>query len=134
MWVIRNRAADPGWWGKDALSVCTAKNQFSCWFDKQGVAVRNLAATLGEVDDPKFQECLAAAREVLAGEIADPTGGADHYFADRSNASRSSRRRGRVRSRKALLRPPFQVQDAHIHFMNLGLAPVQAELSFELSH
>lgn len=31
--VIANRAAKPGWWGRDIRSVCLAPAQFSCWWD-----------------------------------------------------------------------------------------------------
>lgn len=75
--VILNRANDGGWWGHDVRTVCVAKNQFSCWWDTQGLRVRNVTEA-----DPKFAACLKIARSVLAGESADPTGGATHYYAD----------------------------------------------------
>jgi cell wall hydrolase len=79
--VIRNRAANPGWWGKGVAGVCTAKWQFSCWFDGQAPRVRTV-----DESDRRFIECLHIADDVLGGEIDDPTGGADHYYADTIDA------------------------------------------------
>ena len=75
--VIANRAARPGWWGRDIRSVCLAPAQFSCWWDAQGPRVRNVDET-----DPGFRACLKIARRVLSGNYRDPTGGADHYHRD----------------------------------------------------
>lgn len=75
--VIRNRANSPGWWGKDLKSVCLAKAQFSCWWDKQGPACRTVDET-----DPKFAECLFIAEAIASGEQPDITNGADHYYAN----------------------------------------------------
>lgn len=75
-WVIINRTKQPGWWGSDVVSVCTARWQFSCWWDVQKEKVR----WVDERND-KFRECLAVAKEVLANRTEDPTGGADHYYA-----------------------------------------------------
>jgi hypothetical protein len=30
-WVVRNRAADPGWWGKDVRTCCLSPAQFSAY-------------------------------------------------------------------------------------------------------
>ena len=76
-WVIINRSRMPGWWGEDIRSVCTARWQFSCWFDAQAERVRFV-----DERNEKFAACLDVAKRVMAGEIADPTGGADHYYAD----------------------------------------------------
>ena len=76
-WVIINRSRKPGWWGEDIRSVCTARWQFSCWFDAQAERVRFV-----DERNEKFAACLDVAKRVMAGEIADPTGGADHYYAD----------------------------------------------------
>ncbi|HRI92974.1 MAG TPA: cell wall hydrolase, partial [Accumulibacter sp.] len=75
--VIANRAASPGWWGRDVRSVCLAPAQFSCWWDAQGPRVRSIDET-----DPNFRACLKIARRVLSGNYRDPTGGADHYHRD----------------------------------------------------
>ena len=76
-WVIRNRAADPGWWGKDVLSGCLSPAQFSCWWDNQGQGVRTVDET-----DGQFRQALQIAGEVMTGDLADPTAGADHYHRD----------------------------------------------------
>jgi spore germination cell wall hydrolase CwlJ-like protein len=56
--------------------VCTARAQFSCWWDGQAAKVRTV-----DENDPRFDECLEIARLVIEGEVADPTQGADHYYA-----------------------------------------------------
>lgn len=76
-WVVRNRAADPGWWGRDVLTCCISPGQFSCWWDKQGQNVR-----LADETDQQFRQALQIAGEVMTGDLADPTGGADHYHRD----------------------------------------------------
>jgi spore germination cell wall hydrolase CwlJ-like protein len=100
--VIRNRVNNPGWWGRDVVSVCTAPAQFTCWHDGQAARVRALALGLstsplggsepegskprsrntepeGDETDAAFAQCLDIARDVLAGAYRDHTGGADHY-------------------------------------------------------
>jgi spore germination cell wall hydrolase CwlJ-like protein len=76
-WVIRNRVARPAWWGKDWTSVCLAHAQFTCWWDAQAPRLRVV-----DVSDTRFGQCLTIAAEVMGGGGADPTGGADHYYAD----------------------------------------------------
>ena len=77
-WVIINRSRMPGWSGEDIrFSVCSARWQFSCWFDAQAERVRFV-----DERNEKLAACLDVAKRVMAGEIADPTGGADHYYAD----------------------------------------------------
>jgi cell wall hydrolase len=76
-WVIRNRAAQPGWWGTSIAGVCTAKAQFTCWWDAQSERVRTV-----DESDARFADCLDIARSVIGGEVIDPTRGADHYYAD----------------------------------------------------
>ncbi len=75
--VVRNRAADPGWWGRDVRTCCLSPGQFSCWWDRQGQAVRLVDET-----DAAFRACLDIAGQVMTGDLADPTGGADHYHRD----------------------------------------------------
>jgi spore germination cell wall hydrolase CwlJ-like protein len=72
--VVRNRANAPGWWGRDVVGVCTAPAQFTCWHDGQAQRVRHVDET-----DASFAQCLDIARDVLAGQYRDHTGGADHY-------------------------------------------------------
>jgi spore germination cell wall hydrolase CwlJ-like protein len=73
-WVIRNRAATPAWWGKDIVSVCKKKDQFTCWHDHQATRVQSV-----DESDPAFNTCLEVARAVLDEDKPDPTSGADHY-------------------------------------------------------
>lgn len=76
--VILNRAAHPGWWGSDPVSVCRAPWQFSCW----NFADPNRAALMAVCDrDPEFSTALILARQALAGNLVDITGGADSYYA-----------------------------------------------------
>lgn len=75
-WVIMNRAANPGWWGTDIISVCTSPWQFSCWFDGQADRVAHV-----DERDVKFVQCLGVASGVLHDVWIDPTYGADHYYA-----------------------------------------------------
>ena len=76
-WVIKNRVARPAWWGRDWAGVCTAPQQFTCWWDDQAERVRSVdARSVG------YEACLEVARQVMAGTVADPTHGADHYYAD----------------------------------------------------
>lgn len=72
--VIRNRVLNPGWWGEDWSSVCTAAKQFSCWWDRQGERVRCVDET-----DARFVKCLEIAKKIISGEAKDVTDGADHY-------------------------------------------------------
>ena len=74
--VILNRAARPGWWGHDVVSVCLKRRQFSCWNADDPNRSKLLA--VGE-DDPQYRLALDVARRALAGELQDPTGGATHY-------------------------------------------------------
>jgi N-acetylmuramoyl-L-alanine amidase len=81
-WVIRNRAENPSWWGKDVKSVCTKPYQFSCWNDSDpnSKTVRDIATNpLSKVLDVIVaRECLQAALEAV-GLSEDPTNGANSY-------------------------------------------------------
>ena len=77
-WVIKNRIAHPGWWGRDVNTVCKAKEQFDCWNTSDPNYPKLLAAT---PSDPSFALALRIAEEVLNGVIPDPTGGATSYYA-----------------------------------------------------
>lgn len=77
-WVIRNRAARPGWWGHDIITVCMAPRQFSCWNTDDPNARKGAAVTL---DKPSFLRCYAYAAGVLAGLHYDWSNGATHYYA-----------------------------------------------------
>jgi len=73
--VIYNRAREPGWWGVTIKDACLTSKQFSAWNDDS--PRRN---KIGEwnLEMPMFRECVRAAIEAYD---TDPTGGADHYFA-----------------------------------------------------
>jgi spore germination cell wall hydrolase CwlJ-like protein len=78
-WVIRNRAASPGWWGADVESVCRKPGQFSCW--NEGDPNRDGIERLAD-RDPVYLCCLEIVREVMAADpVRDPTRGASHYHA-----------------------------------------------------
>lgn len=74
--VIQNRAAHPGWWGRDILGVCLAKQQFSCWntSDPQYNAIRTVNDT-----SPSFKLALDIAKQAVGTCLNDVTRGADHY-------------------------------------------------------
>ena len=77
-WVIMNRALDPGWWGTDVQSVCLKAWQFSCWHDMQGPRVRAVNDS-----DPRYTQAMLIAMGIVRHAYpTDPTGGADHYYAD----------------------------------------------------
>lgn len=78
-WVIKNRQDHPRWWGADWKSVCLKPWQFSCW----NLDDPNRAEMLTTAEQSQsYPSCLAVANEVMGAEPpADPTGGADSYFA-----------------------------------------------------
>ena len=83
-WVIRNRAANPSWWGNSIASVCLKPYQFSCWNsnDPNSDKVKEFAYAkdLSDfLDKPIYQECLLAALMVLRGKHPDDTMGSTHY-------------------------------------------------------
>jgi hypothetical protein len=76
--VIRNRARNPRWWGKDFSSVCLAHSQFSCW----NADDPNLPQLKSVTDtDPQFKIALEIASDAASEILADPTDNADSYFA-----------------------------------------------------
>lgn len=75
-WVIRNRAAHPGWWGHSIVSVILKPKQFSC-FNKDDIQ----STKWPDEGDGSWKDCVDAADAVMVGVATDPTGGADHYYA-----------------------------------------------------
>jgi len=75
-WVIRHRVDRPGWWGNDIISVCRAKQQFSCWNKNDPNLPKLTSVTIAH---PAFRECLAATAAVLSNNIPDPIKGSTHY-------------------------------------------------------
>lgn len=76
--VILNRAKDPGWWGKDILSVCLKPYQFSCWNANDPNLPKMKAVT---AEDKGFAKCLQIAHLAVGGALIDITYGATHYYA-----------------------------------------------------
>lgn len=78
-WTIRNRAARPGWWGRDIVSVCQAPWQFSCW-NKNDPNYPYLSGAK-PIPAREYLKAREAALAVIGGSQPDPTGGATHYHA-----------------------------------------------------
>jgi spore germination cell wall hydrolase CwlJ-like protein len=76
--VIMNRAAHPGWWGTDVVSVCLAPWQFSCL--NEGDPNRPKLEAVTEADG-WFAIAKSIATQAIAGQLSDETFGADSYFA-----------------------------------------------------
>lgn len=76
-WVIKNRASQPGWWGRDIETVCLKKWQFSCWNPTDPNSVK--CAMVSEKIDKGFERIKEICRSVLSCETEDPTNGATHY-------------------------------------------------------
>lgn len=72
-WVIRNRAENGRWWGRDIEGVCRKPWQFSCWHDQPGIRLPSLDK------NPRFSDLKNLCREVLEGKYTDPTMRSDHY-------------------------------------------------------
>ena len=77
--VIKNRAANPRWWGQDIVGVCKAPKQFSCW---NGDDPNRLACALVDKLDPVFRDALEIADHVVNGKVFDITNHADSYYAN----------------------------------------------------
>lgn len=76
--VIRNRASQSG---MSPRAVVLAPSQFEPWQTRR-------AELMGiSRDSPQYQEALRIWRAAGAGEIPDPTGGADHFFSPRGQAA-----------------------------------------------
>ena len=88
-WVVRNRTLYPQRFGTGWKGVCLRPAQFSCWYPWGGLA--NYAAVIaaaerlldGHAPAPTsaLGRAVQVATDVMAGLGADPTGGADHYYA-----------------------------------------------------
>jgi spore germination cell wall hydrolase CwlJ-like protein len=84
--VIMNRVnldigkdGKPDWWGEGVEGVCRKPWQFTCWSIGD--------ANLHKIDrvtasDVQFAQALDIAKRAVAGELADPTGGATHYVTE----------------------------------------------------
>lgn len=82
-WTIRNRSQRGAFAGRVAglegavAAVCQAPWQFSCWNNDDPNRARLLV--LSPTDNTTQHDICG---DVLEGVVDDPTGGADHYFAD----------------------------------------------------
>ena len=74
--VIMNRVAD-GRWGDNPAEVSMELKQFSAW--NSGVGGNSLPTSLEE-GSPQYERIGRIVDSVAAGEIADPTDGATHYY------------------------------------------------------
>nr|WP_134600891.1 cell wall hydrolase [Pseudomonas aeruginosa] len=77
-WTIRNRAAQPGWWGRAIPTVCQKPYQFSCW-NRDDPNFPYLSGAK-QIPAAQYLQAREAALVVLAGKQPDPTGGATHYY------------------------------------------------------
>ena len=73
--VVLNRLKG-GRYGNNIRSVVTARSQFEPWNDP--VARKRMLSYTP--DDPRYQQAARVVDGVLSGEVADPTGGADHFL------------------------------------------------------
>lgn len=94
-WVIRNRADNPSWWGRDLADVCLKKYQFSCWNHDDP----NYQRLINEATRcrPDFKAIRLICESVMLSQSADddPTNGADHYCT-RDVAKKTSWTHGQV--------------------------------------
>jgi len=74
--VVLNRVARPSWWGKDIMSVCFKKWQFSSLTDPNDRQLTTWPAS----SDPSWQQCLQVASDVVDGIVKNPVPGADSYY------------------------------------------------------
>lgn len=64
-------------YGRTVTEICRKPYQFSAWL----VSDPTYAAMVSVTDaDPVFRQCLDIAQRALNGQLADITGGADHYL------------------------------------------------------
>lgn len=77
-YVVLNRYIEKTWYGSTIEEVCLKPYQFSCWNrkDPNRVIIENVKK--GNVI---FDICSHVAESVLFREIADPSFGANHYYA-----------------------------------------------------
>jgi len=68
-WVIKNRADNPGWWGKSIELVCLKPYQFSCWNADDPNAPYLRGRKL--IPPREYMRCREAAVAVLEGHEPD---------------------------------------------------------------
>lgn len=75
--TILNRATQAG---RSVQDIVLAPGQFEPWMTSKRTKELMSIST----DDPKYQEALSLAQNLLSGSIPDPTGGADHFYAPKA--------------------------------------------------
>lgn len=68
----------PDWWGEGVEAVCLKPQQFSCWNLDDGNRKKLLQVRADS--DPWFAHAIEIAKRAIAGELPDPTSGANHYL------------------------------------------------------
>jgi hypothetical protein len=67
------------WWGEGYAGVCQKPYQFSCW-NKTDPNYKFLIG-VRQIPFRELAQCRIAADQVIDGKVADPAGGATHYYA-----------------------------------------------------
>lgn len=86
LWVVRNRAAHPGWWGETAYQVMLWPHQFSCFWTDYIRRYRAMERFALHRDTPWARQVKGWYERILEaggeqGVLAlDPTFGSTHYF------------------------------------------------------
>ena len=78
-WSILNRISHGGF-GNSVAEVCLRRMQYSEWNADAGDNANLLRAAKCQDDDGELATCKQALQNALAGESADPTDGATHYY------------------------------------------------------
>ncbi len=76
-WVVRNRVEDRRRWPNSYAGVCRQKWQFSCWNPSDPNLLKLQAVGL---ETEAFRDALTGSISVMVGDVADMTGGANHYL------------------------------------------------------
>lgn len=86
MWTPIHRVrADPTRFGRDVSDVCFEANQYSCWNARSGSnhdwLLSQARAVLGGLSvAPIVKACIAAAGDLIAGDLPDTVNRATHYY------------------------------------------------------
>lgn len=123
--VIRNRAMNPGWWGRSIEGVCLKPWQFSCWnpgTDPNHLKLLAQANLLldGLAPDAKLALALAVAAGIEGGTTEDVVDGSDHYFAPKAMVPAGSCPKWALDPVTNVARPPLKIVGSH-WFYRLGL-------------
>lgn len=83
--VIRNRADNPGWWGRSIEGVCLKPWQFSCWNlgdDPNHLKLLAQANLLLDhlTPDARLDLCLGVAGGIVDRTTPDAVDRCDHYY------------------------------------------------------